>query len=164
LDRVAKTVMVECNTTNNSIFSKIFWVTLLFKQNRWHRYGVLLHTFKVVYGVLRSKQYRFLAVALWHDIGKPFVAYQDSEDIYTGEYSFTDHEERSYLIVKNWFFLSDWTKDMIRYHYIIRDRKNSKKKGLLKRVKRLEQSWDRLDDKFIKDLEQFLIFDDYGKK
>ncbi|MEA3512926.1 MAG: HD domain-containing protein [Campylobacterota bacterium] len=148
---------------NNSIFSKIFWITLLFKQNRWHRYGVLLHTFKVVYGVLKAKDYKFLAAALFHDIGKPSVAYQDSEDILTGEYSFTDHEEKSYQIVKNWFFLSAWTKKVIRYHYIIRDLKNSKRKGLTSRLKRLESSWATLDEVFIKELEIFLVYDDYGK-
>lgn len=149
---------------NNPIFSKIFWITLLFKQNKWHRYGVFLHTMKVVFGVLKAKDFRFLATAIFHDIGKPFVAYQDDEDILVGEYSFTDHEERSYQIVKKWFFLSTWTKNMIRYHYIIRDIKNSKRKGNLERLARLEESWDTLDEVFIKDLEQFLIYDDYGKQ
>jgi len=148
---------------NNKIFSKIFWITLLFKQNKWHKHGVLIHTFKVLFGVLKAKDYRFIAVALFHDIGKPFVAYQDDEDKITGEYSFTDHEEKSYQIVKNWFFLSSWTKKVIRYHYIIRDIKNSKRKGLIKRLERLEKSWEQLDENFIKDLEQFLIYDDYGK-
>ena len=148
---------------NNIIFSKIFWITLLFKQNKWHKHGVLVHTLKVLFGVVKAKDYKFIAVALFHDIGKPFVAYQDDEDKITGEYSFTDHEERSYQIVKNWFFLSSWTKKVIRYHYIIRDIKNSKRKGLTKRLERLEKSWEQLDENFIKDLEQFLIYDDYGK-
>ncbi|MDB2405535.1 HD domain-containing protein [Arcobacteraceae bacterium] len=148
---------------NNSIFSKIFWITLLFKQNKWHKYGVLLHTLKVVYGVIKAKDYRFLAAALFHDIGKPSVAYQDEEDIHTGEYSFTDHEEKSYQIVKNWSFLSDWTKEIIRYHYIIRDIQNSKRKGKFARLVRLEEAYSKLDDEFIKDLEIFLKYDDYGK-
>ncbi|MEA2049902.1 MAG: HD domain-containing protein [Campylobacterota bacterium] len=118
---------------------------------------------KVAYGVIKAKDYRFLAAAIFHDIGKPSVAYQDSEDILTGEYSFTDHEEKSYQIVKNWFFLSDWTKEIIRYHYIIRDIKNSKRKGNLKRLARLENSWQTLDEEFIKELEIFLKYDDYGK-
>ena len=112
---------MDTNNINNKITSKIFLETLFIKQNKWHRYGVLLHTLKVVYGVLKAKDYRFLASALFHDIGKPSVAYRDEEDMITGEYSFTDHEERSYQIVKNWFFLSDWTKQIIRYHYIIRE-------------------------------------------
>lgn len=149
---------------NNSIFSKIFWITLLIKQNRYHKYGVFLHTLKVVLGVIKAKDFKFLAAALFHDIGKPFVAYQDEEDILVDEYSFTDHEEKSYQIVKNWFFLSDYTKQIIRYHYIIRDIKNSKQKGLFSRLIRLEKSWKQLDSKFIKDLEIFLIYDDYGKR
>ncbi len=149
---------------NNSIFSKIFWITLLFKQNKYHKYGVLIHTLKVVFGVLKERDFRFLAAALLHDIGKPFVAYQDKEDILVDEYSFTDHEERSYQMVKNWFFLSDWTKNVIRYHYIIRDIQNSKRKGLLDRLERLEIAYATLDAMFIKDLEKFLIYDDYGKQ
>lgn len=149
---------------SNSIFSKIFWTTLVIKQNRYHKYGVFLHTLKVVLGVIKAKDFKFLAAALFHDIGKPFVAYQDKEDILVDEYSFTDHEEKSYQIVKNWFFLSDYTKQIIRYHYIIRDIKNSKQKGLFSRLIRLEKSWKQLDSKFIKDLEIFLIYDDYGKR
>jgi hypothetical protein len=152
------------NFINNKPYSKPFLKTLFIKQNKWHRYGVLLHTLKVVYGVIKAKDYKFVASALFHDIGKPSVAYQDESDILVGEYSFTDHEEKSYQIVKNWFFLSKWTKSIIRYHYIIRDIKNSKRKGLTIRLKRLEDSWENLDKKFILELEQFLIYDDYGKK
>jgi len=149
---------------DNSIFSKIFWTTLLFKQNKYHKYGVLLHTLKVVLGVLKARDFKFLVAAIFHDIGKPFVAYQDDEDILVDEYSFTDHEEKSYQIVKNWFILSDWTKNVIRYHYIIRDIENSKRKGLLDRLARLEKAYATLDDDFIKELEIFLIYDDYGKQ
>ena len=39
---------------NNSFISKAFWETLLFKQNKWHRHGVLIHTLKVVYQVLKA--------------------------------------------------------------------------------------------------------------
>jgi len=152
------------STIDNSIFSKIFWITLLFKQNKYHKYGILLHTLKVVIGVLKAKDFKFLAAAFFHDIGKPFVAYQDDEDILVDEYSFTDHEERSYQIVKNWLILSDWTKDIIRYHYIIRDIQNSKRKGLFDRLERLETAYATLDDEFIKDLEDFLIYDNYGKQ
>ncbi|MCD4756855.1 MAG: HD domain-containing protein [Arcobacteraceae bacterium] len=152
------------STIDNSIFSKIFWITLLSKQNKYHKYGILLHTLKVVIGVLKAKDFKFLAAAFFHDIGKPFVAYQDDEDILVDEYSFTDHEERSYQIVKNWFFLSDWTKDVIRYHYIIRDIQNSKRKGLFDRLERLEKAYATLDDNFIKELEKFLLYDDYGKQ
>ncbi len=154
---------MKSSTINNSIFSKVFWITLLFKQNHYHKYGVLLHTLKVIWGVIKAKDFKFLAAGIFHDIGKPFVAYQDDEDILVGEYSFTDHEERSYQIVKNWFFLSDWTKNIIRYHYIIRDIQNSKRKGLFDRLERLETAYATLDDDFIKELEIFLVYDDYGK-
>jgi putative nucleotidyltransferase with HDIG domain len=151
------------NFINNKVYSKPFLITLFFKQNKWHRYGVLIHTLKVVCGVIKDKNYKFLAAALFHDIGKPSVAYQDEEDILVKEYSFTDHEEKSYQIVKNWFFLSNWTKNIIRYHYIIRDLKNSKQKGLISRVQRLEKSWKLLDKEFIQELKCFMIYDDYGK-
>jgi len=155
---------MDTNNINNKITSRLFLETLFIKQNKWHKYGVLLHTLKVVFAVLKAKDYKFIASALFHDIGKPNVAYRDKEDILTGEYSFTDHEEKSYQIVKNWFFLSDWTKQIIRYHYIIRDLKNSKRKGLLDRLGRLEKAWATLDGEFIKELEVFLIYDDYGKQ
>jgi predicted HD phosphohydrolase len=151
------------NFKQNKPYSKIFLETLFIKQNKWHKYGVLLHTLKVFYAVLKAKDYKFIGAALFHDLGKPIVAYRDDEDVITGEYSFTDHEEKSYQIVKNWFFLSEWTKLIIRYHYLIRDLKNSKRKGNHQRLARLEKSWETLDDKFIKDLHIFLAYDDYGK-
>ena len=149
---------------NNSFFSKAFWETLLFKQNKWHRYGVFIHTLKVVYQVIKAKDYKFIATAFFHDLGKPIVAYRKEKDFITKEYSFTDHEEKSYQIVKNWPILSDWSKDMIRYHYLIRDRSNSQKRGNTKRLAKIEAIWDKLSPEFIKDLEQFLIYDDKGKK
>ncbi len=152
------------SNVNNSIFSKIFWHTLLIKQNNHHKYGVLLHTLKVFYGALKAKDYKFLIPALLHDIGKPIVAYQKSEDIIKDEYSFTDHEEKSYQIIKNWFFISQWTKDIVRYHYIIRDIWKCKKEGKLERLHRLQTTWDTLDEEFIAQLRVFLIYDDYGKK
>ena len=149
---------------NNSFISKAFWETLIFKQNKWHRHGVFIHTLKVVYQVVKAKDYKFLSTAFFHDLGKPIVAFRDKEDMITGEYSFRDHEEKSYQIVKNWPFLSSWSKDMIRYHYLIRDRSNCKKKGNFKRLTRLEEIWGTLSPEFIIDLEQFLIYDDKGKK
>jgi predicted HD phosphohydrolase len=149
---------------DNSFFSRPYLESLFIKQNKWHKYGVLIHTFRVLSEVIKAKDYRFVAAAIFHDIGKPKVAHRDEEDMITGEYSFTDHEEKSYQIVKNWFFLSSWTKDVIRYHYLIRDRKNSRKKEKWERLKRLEKSWASLDSSFIKDLETFLIYDDKGKQ
>ena len=152
------------NETSNSIFGKVFWTTLLIKQNEHHRYGVFLHTLKVTWGAIKDGQFRFIVPALLHDIGKPVVAYQKPKDIPMKTYSFTDHEEKSYLMVKSWFFLSDWTKDMIRYHYLIRDISKSKKENKLERLERLEKSWAKLTPEFIEDLEQFFIYDAYGKK
>ena len=148
----------------NKILSKTFWITLLLKQNKYHKYGVLLHTLRVTYGAIKNKDYKFIAAGLFHDVAKPFVAYQKLEDIEVDEYSFTNHEEISYQIIKNWFFLSDYTKQIIRYHYILRDIKKCKKKNNYKRLSRLQRAFDKLDPTFIKDLEQFLIYDDYGKE
>jgi hypothetical protein len=87
---------------------------------------------------------------------------EDDEDKEFGEYSFTDHEERSYEIIKNWLFISEYTKKLVRYHYLIRDIKKSKKKDL-KRYKLKQAIWDTLDDELKSDLERFLIYDDKGK-
>ena len=104
-----------------------------------------------------------LAAALLHDIGKPFVAFKkDEEDWDFDEWSFTDHEERSYQIIKNWPFLSDYTKNLVRYHYLIRDIRKSKKEDLA-RFAQKKAIWDKLDDAFKADLERFLRYDDLGK-
>jgi predicted HD phosphohydrolase len=152
------------NQTDNSIFSKIFWKTLLIKQNKYHRYGVLGHSLKVVFSPFKDKKYRFIPAGFLHDIGKPFVAYQKENDIIQDEYSFTDHEEKSYQIIKNWFFLSDWTKNIVRYHYLIMDIEKSTRKKNFTRLERLQKSWDSLDDDFISDLEIFFKYDNLGKK
>jgi len=147
----------------NSIFSKAFWDSLLFTQNKWHQHGVFLHTLRVVYYTLKNGDYKMLAAALLHDIGKPFSAFKkDQEDWDYDEWSFTDHEERSYQIIKNWPFLSDYTKNLVRYHYLIRDMKKSKKEDLPRYAKKKE-IWDTLDDDFKADLERFLKYDDMGK-
>ena len=105
-----------------------------------------------------------IAAGFLHDIGKPICAYQDEEDIITGEYSFTNHEEISYQIIKNWFFLSSFTIQLVRYHYLLRGMLNAKRKNQLGKYKRMEKIFNKLDKKFIKDLEIFLIFDDLAKK
>ncbi|NPA65273.1 MAG: HD domain-containing protein [Epsilonproteobacteria bacterium] len=147
----------------NSIFSLPFWKSLLFVQNKYHQHGVLLHTLRVVWEVLKAGEFQMLPAAFLHDIGKPFVAYvKDEEDKEYNEYSFTDHEELSYQIIKNWPFLSQYTKDLVRYHYLIRDMQKSKKEDLPRYAKKVE-IWEKLDDEFKKDLELFLKFDDLGK-
>jgi len=141
---------------------KFFWITLLFRQNNYHRYGVLLHTLKVVLGVIKDNDYRFLAAAFLHDIGKPFVAYQKPSDKEKGIYSFTSHEEKSYDIIKNWPFISDWTKDIVRYHFIILDMKR-KKNVEEEKYHKLKNIWNTFDDSFQQDLQIFLKYDSFGK-
>ncbi len=133
----------------NKIYSKPFWISLLWKQNEYHKHGVLVHTLKVLFCILKNKDYKFIATAIFHDIGKPFVAYQKLEDIQTKEYSFTDHEE--------------WTKNMIRYHYILRDISKCKKENMQGRLKEKEAIFTTFDKDFINDLKTFLKYDDCGK-
>jgi len=147
----------------NKILSKPFLESLFFTQNKWHQHGVLLHTLRVLYNVIKYKEYKFIPAAILHDIGKPFVAHvKDEEDEEFGEYSFTDHEEVSHQIIKNWSFVSEYTKNVVRYHYLIRDIKKSKKEDLVRYAQKRE-IWDSLDDEFKKDLEKFLVYDDLGK-
>ncbi len=146
----------------NKVFSKPFLLTLFWKQNRYHRHGVLVHTLKVVYHTLKAKDYKLLPSAFLHDIGKPFVAYQDEEDVLTGEWSFTDHEEKSYQIIKNWNFISDYTKQIVRYHYLIRDIEKHKTKNP-KRSEEKKRIWDSLDEDIQEDLMRFIRYDDLGK-
>ena len=77
------------------ILKKEFFITLFIKQNKWHRFGILVHTLAVAFHVFKAKKYSMLSAAFLHDIGKPYVAYQTKEDKITGEYSFHHHEEAS---------------------------------------------------------------------
>ena len=146
------------------MLKKEFFITLCCIQNKWHRYGVFRHTIMVVYHVFKAKQYKMISAGFLHDIGKPFVAYQDEEDIILGEYSFTNHEEISYRIIKNWPFVSRYTKNLVRYHYLLRGMENAKRKKQLGKYNRMKRFYDKLDYKFIDDLKQFLVFDDLAKK
>ena len=148
----------------NRVFSRAFLESLFIKQNSWHKYGVLGHTLKVTYHCIEAKDYSFVMAGLLHDIGKPYSAYQDEKDVLEGTYSFTNHEELSYQIIKSWPFITAETKKMVRYHYLIRDIKKSKKKGKLTRHKRLLKTWDSLDPGFKEKLERFLKYDDLGKQ
>ena len=150
------------NVQTNTIFSKPFLKTLFWKQNAHHRHGVLVHTLRVTYYALRDKNYRMVPAALLHDIGKPVVAYQKEEDILVGEYSFTDHEEKSYAMIKNWRFVSDYTKTIVRYHYLIRDRHKHKTKDLIRYAEKTKD-WERLTPEIQDDLKRFLKYDDLGK-
>ncbi|MCD6172702.1 MAG: HD domain-containing protein [Sulfurimonas sp.] len=147
----------------NNFFSKPYLKSLFFVQNKWHQHGVLFHTLRVVYYTLKSCEFRMLGAAFLHDIGKPSTAFvKDAEDMEFNEYSFTDHEERSYQIIKNWFFISDYTKELVRYHYLIRDIQKSYKEDK-PRYYLKKEIWDSLSDEMHKDLEIFLKFDDLGK-
>ncbi len=151
------------NRVKNSFFSREFLESLFFVQNKWHQHGVLVHTLRVLYYILKAGEFRFFAAGVLHDIGKPSCAYKkDDEDVEFGEYSFTDHEERSYEIIKNWPFISDFTKQIVRYHYLIRDIKKSKEEDM-PRYESKKKIWDSLDMSLKKDLERFLMYDDMGK-
>lgn len=148
---------------NNKIFSYAFLNSLFFTQNKWHQHGVLLHTFRVTYYALKDGNFKFFVASLLHDIGKPFLAFKkDEEDFEFNEWSFTDHEELSYQIIKNWKFISEYTKQIVRYHYLIRDIKKSKKEDLIRHVRK-QAIWDSLDENIREDLKTFLVYDDLGK-
>jgi HD superfamily phosphohydrolase len=150
------------NQKQNTIRSKAFWHSLLWKQNGYHQHGVLLHTLRVTYHVLKHKEYKMFPAALLHDIGKPFVAYQKPEDVIRKEYSFTDHEECSYQLIKNWSFVSTYTKELVRWHYLIRDISKHKTKDP-KRHKEKKAIWENLSQEMQQDLQRFLKYDDLGK-
>jgi len=151
------------NSVNNSVLSKAFLQSLFFTQNIWHQHGVLVHTLRVSYYTLKAGDYKLFAASLLHDIGKPSTAYKkDEEDIEYNEYSFTDHEERSYQIIKNWFFISRYTKEIVRYHYLIRDIAKSKKENLPRYEKKIK-IWEGLSCEIKEDLARFLLYDDLGK-
>lgn len=147
----------------NSILSVPFLKSLFLIQNEWHQHGVLFHTLRVIYYTIKAKDFKLIPAALLHDIGKPFSAFKKNEDdIIHGEYSFTDHEEVSYQIIKNWPFISEYTKNIVRYHYLIRDMKKSKKENY-ERYKIKKALWESLSDEIHEELERFLHYDDLGK-
>ena len=145
------------------IFRKEFFITLFIKQNKWHRYSVLVHTLMVVYHAVKAKQYKMITAGLLHDIGKPVLAYQGENDRLTGQYSFTNHEEISYRLIKKVPFISDYTKNLVRYHFLIRGMDISKRKGYDGRYRRMRRIYDSLDESFVDDLKLFLEFDDLAK-
>ena len=103
-----------------------------------------------------------IPAAIFHDISKPFVAYQKPEDIPKHEYSFTDHAEYSYDIIKNLKGISDYTKNLVRYHYLIRDIKKCSENDNIRYVKK-KRVWDNMNPNFQYELKKFLICDDASK-
>jgi len=149
-------------TRTNKLFTKPFLKTLFWKQNKYHRHGVFLHTMRVAYYALINGDFKMLTAAFLHDVGKPLVAYQKEEDIALNEYSFTDHEEKSYEVIKEWGFVSDYTKQLVRYHYLVRDIDKHKVKDP-KRYEEKKAIWDGLSPEMQADLMTFLKYDDLGK-
>jgi len=147
----------------NRIFRKAFFVTLFIKQNKWHRYSVLVHTLMLVYHAIRAKEYKMIIAGFLHDIGKPIVAFQDGDDRLRGEYSFTNHEEISYQLIRKLSFISDYTKKLVRYHFLIRGMEISKRKGYEGRYRRMKRIYESLDEDFVEDLKLFMKFDDLAK-
>lgn len=146
----------------NRILKKEFFITLFIKQNKWHKYGVLFHTFALVYHVLKNRHYDMLLAALLHDIGKPYVAFQDENDKLTNQYSFHNHEEVSYYIIRNWS-VSSYTKKLVRYHYLIRGMEKAKQRKQNGKYYRQKRIFDKLDEEFKKKLAIFMKYDDKAK-
>ena len=145
------------------MLTKTFFITLFIKQNSHHRYGVLLHTLALVAHIIRARRFKMLLAALLHDIGKPLVAFQDANDIRNDEYSFLNHEEISYQLIKRWP-ISDYTKNLVRYHYLIRGMSKALEKNNVSRYQRQKRLYDRLDEDFKRDLAFFMCCDDLAKK
>ena len=144
------------------VLKKEFFITLLIKQNKWHRFGVLVHTLALVVHLIKAKKYKMIPAGFLHDIGKPYVAFQDEKDKITNEYSFHNHEEISYHIIKNWK-VSEYTKKLVRFHYLIRGMQKAQEKNHIQRYNRMKRAFDKLDENFIEELKLFMKFDDMGK-
>ena len=148
-------------------------ITIFWKQNSWHKHGVLIHTLKVTYWVIKYWNKKMLLAWLLHDIWKPVVATRDNTKELS--FSFQWHEEKSYQMIKNIPIISDYTKNLVRRHYLIRWIQKAKEKNSdLKRTdkdriywenehERQTNVWNNLDENFKKDLSIFLKCDDYWK-
>ena len=47
---------------------KFLLITLFWKQNKWHKHSILIHTLKVLYYVLKNKDYKFILPALLNNL------------------------------------------------------------------------------------------------
>ena len=142
-----------------------FALSLLWKQNKHHNHGVLVHTLLVMFEILKNKDFKMLAAGALHDIGKPFAVRQDEEDLKSENlsFSFTNHEEFSYQLIKDLPFISDYTKELVRYHYLLRDLELSERRGKVEHLKVLNRKLSKLPKSFIEDLKTFQKYDDAGK-
>jgi len=149
-------------------FKKPFFKTLFWHQNKWHKHGVAVHTLKVMYHVAKMGRWDLVPAALFHDVAKPVTAYHDENDIKNGcvDYSFTNHEELGYHIIKNWpnWIINEHNKNVIRYHYHIRGMNKARKRKNINKLNRYKRGWAKLTDDFKKDLAVFLKADDLAKK
>ena len=148
-------------------------ITIFWKQNSWHSHGVFIHTLKVTWWAIKNWNYKMISAWLLHDIWKPIVATRDNSKELS--FSFHGHEEKSYQMIKNIPFISDYTKKLVRWHYLIRWISKAEEKSLDKKRtpedkihwknenERQKKVWANLDENFKKDLALFLKFDDYGK-
>ena len=146
------------------ILRKEFFITLFIKQNKWHKFSTLGHTLKLIKLAIKAKRYNMITACILHDIAKPLCAFQDNIDKENGTYSFTNHEELGYQIIKDWSCVSDYTKNLVRYHYLIRGMSKALEKNKIGRYNRMKRQYDGLDEAMIKDLKIFLALDDGAKK
>ena len=147
----------------NKILSRPFLTTMFITQNNHHRFSVLGHTISVAYHCLINKQFKMIPAAILHDIGKPLVAFQDDEDKETGQFSFPFHEEISYAVIKKMPFISDYTKRLVRHHFLLRGMDIDERKGRANRFRMRKRRFEKLDKAFIEDLKIFQIMDDKAK-
>ncbi len=148
----------------NAIGSRAFLRSLFWIQNTWHQHGVLVHTLKVTYFSLRKGYWDLFTSALLHDIGKPFVANQkETTDRRTDIYSFNNHEEYGFHVIKKCPLISQRTKNIVRYHYLIRGIELSHKRQQANKHRRLTRIWNNLSPQMQDDLVRFKEIDDLGK-
>lgn len=145
------------------IFRKEFFITSFWKQNKWHRHGVFIHTVRLIYQCIINRKYSYIPAAILHDIGKPIIAHQTEKDKINKEYSFTNHEEISYRMICKYSFISNFTKYLVRYHYIHRAIDKSLRKGNFKKYARLEKKYKKINPILISHLQTFQELDDIAK-
>jgi len=150
---------------------KKFFITLFIRQNTHHKHSVLVHTLRAFWYFLFAMPDLCVA-ALLHDIGKPFVATLKTDGY---NYSFTNHEEKSYQIIKKWPFISSYTKNLVRYHYLrrrivkdslkLKQGRNSSNGDPItqEKIDEMIKTYNSFSRNFQKDLRKFQKIDDKAK-